>query len=192
MFTGIITHLGTFAKRKQYEFLFVVPKDLAKQLTEGLSIAIDGVCLSVKKKEATAIYVDIMPETLKKTILGNLKLNTLVNLELPITTGTFFAGHIVQGHIDGVAKLEEIFKKDNSYVLKFSILNTLSKFIVEKGSITINGISLTVIEAKKDFFLVGIVPYTWNHTMLHNIKIGDFVNVEVDILAKYLKKLIKI
>lgn len=191
MFTGIITHLGTFVKRKQNEFLFVVPLDLAKRVTKGLSIAIDGVCLSVKKKEATAIYVDVMEETLKKTTLGNLKPKRSVNLELPVTEATFFAGHIVQGHIDGVAKLEAIFQKGDSHVLKFSAPNTLAKFIAEKGSITINGVSLTVIEAKKDSFIVGIVPYTWNNTMLHHIKIGDFVNIEVDILAKYLEKLLR-
>lgn len=191
MFTGIITHLGTFFKQTQKGFMFVVPPDLAKRITLGSSIAIDGVCLTVTKKEATTIYVDIMPETLKKTTLSLLKANALVNLELPATTNTLFAGHIILGHIDGVSQLKTVTKRGNSRILKFSLPQNLSRYLVTKGSIAISGISLTVIEVGKDSFTVGIVPYTWNNTILSHLKIGDFVNIEVDILAKYLEKLLK-
>ena len=166
-----------------------VPSDLAKQITTSLSIAIDGVCLTVKKKNNCAIYVDIIPETLKKTALGKLEPKALVNLELPVTTKTFFSGHLVQGHIDGVARLKSVIKEGNSYILKFLIPHTLSKYVVKKGSIAVNGISLTVIEAGKNYFTIGIIPYTWDNTMLHTLNLGDFVNIEVDILAKYLEKL---
>lgn len=191
MFTGIIMHMGRFIKQNKEGFIFEVPPNLAKQITTGLSIAIDGVCLTVKKKINTTIYVDVMEETLKKTILGNLKSKSLVNLELPVTTETFFSGHIIQGHIDEVARLKGVLKKGNSYILRLSIPNNLSKYIVKKGSIAVNGISLTVIEAGKNYFTVGIVPYTWDKTMLHIIKTGDFVNIEVDILAKYVDRFLQ-
>lgn len=191
MFTGIINHLGTFFKQTQKGFMFEVPSDLAKHITEGLSIAIDGVCLTVTKKDATTIYVDIMPETLKKTTLSNLKSNAVVNLELPATTTTFLAGHIILGHVDGVSQLKTVTERGNSRILKFSLPQNLSRYIAEKGSIAINGISLTVIEVRKDSFTVGVIPYTWKNTVLAHLKIGDFVNIEADILAKYLEKLLK-
>lgn len=191
MFTGIINYVGKFAGQKGGEYMFEIPSDLLKQLNKGSSIALDGVCLTVKKKEDEKIYVDLMPETLEKTILGKLKPKSLVNLELPVTAETFLAGHIIQGHIDGISQLKKITKKGNSRTLKFSIPQTINKYVVEKGSIAINGISLTVIEAGKDFFTTGIIPFTWNETMFNTLKIGDFVNIEVDILAKYLERLIK-
>lgn len=190
MFTGIITHLGTFSKRIGNEFVFIVPLEVARRITASFSIAIDGICLTVKRKKIRAIYVDVMPETLTRTTLESLKPHTSVNLELPVTTKTFFSGHILSGHIDGVAKLEAIIKKEDSHVLKFSMPNNLSIFIAKKGSIAVNGISLTVIEAGINYFTVGIIPYTWDKTMLHTLKLGDFVNVEVDILAKYLERLL--
>lgn len=115
----------------------------------------------------------------------------MVNLELPATPTTLLSGHIIQGHIDGVAKLVNITKQENSYILKFSLPTNLAKYLAKKGSIAVNGISLTVIEAGKEFFTVGIVPYTWDNTTLKNIETGDSVNIEVDILAKYIEKLLK-
>lgn len=137
------------------------------------------------------ISVDVMEETMKKTTLGTLKPHDLVNLELPVTVQSLFSGHIVQGHIDGTAKLADIIKKKNSHTLKFLIPSPLSKYIVPKGSIAVNGIALTVIEAGKGFFTVGIIPFTWYHTMLHKVKIGDLVNLEVDVLAKYVEKILR-
>lgn len=191
MFTGIITHLGTFVKQTNEGYVFKLPADLAKQTREGLSIAINGVCLTVKKQSGNTIHVNVMAETLKKTTLASLKAGTLVNLELPATPATFLAGHLVQGHVDGIAKLAGVTKEGNSRILKFLIPPDLAKYIVSKGSITLNGISLTIIEAGEDFFTVGIVPYSWNHTMLRILKTGDLVNMEVDILAKILERLIK-
>lgn len=192
MFTGIINHLGRFKKLSKEGFIFEVPSNLEKKLTIGSSIAINGVCLTVKKKKGRKIFVDIMPETQQKTTLGNLQPNSLLNLELPVTAETFFSGHLVQGHVDGKARLESIVKKDHSHILKFSVSSKLCKYIVEKGSIAINGIALTVIETGKKFFTVGIIPFTWKNTMIHTLRAGDFVNIEVDILGKYIEKLVKI
>lgn len=182
--------MGIFVGQTADGFKFRLPSGLKEQIQPGLSIAINGVCLTVKDRKKEYIYVDVMEETLKKTTMGDLQLNTLVNLELPVTSQTLFSGHLVQGHIDGTAKLGDITKAGDSHILKFSIPASLSKYIVPKGSIAVCGIALTVIEARKDYFTVGIIPFTWTHTMLHTLKIEDLVNIEVDILAKYVERLL--
>lgn len=192
MFTGIITNLGKLTKKEGTIFTFSTDKSFCKKIEGGTSVSINGVCLTVfKKLTPSSFSVEIMPETENKTILVRLKINDLVNLELPATPQSLLSGHIVQGHIDGTAKLAGIIEQKNSYILKFSIPSDLSRYITEKGSIAVNGISLTVIEVKKEHFTVGIIPYTWNNTMLHTIKTGDLANVEVDILAKYMEKLLR-
>ena len=191
MFTGIITNTGEISKRGTNELSVKTDKEFTGKLSRGLSIAVDGICLTVISKSDTEFSVDFIPETEAKTNIKYLKVNSLVNLELPATYKSFLSGHIVQGHIDGVGRLESIKKNDNSHLLKFSIPKDLSKYIVEKGSIAVNGISLTIIEAKNKYFTVGIIPHTWRNTIIHTIKVSDFVNVEVDILAKYVEKLIK-
>lgn len=191
MFTGIITNLGKLTKKDGPVFTFVADLSFYKKIRNGTSVAINGVCLTVSKKTLHTFSVEVMPETLSKTTLGNLKTNNLVNLELPLTPMDFISGHIVQGHVDGLAKLTDIIKWRNSHLLKFNIKPTLSKYIVEKGSISINGIALTIIEIDKNYFTVGIIPYTWANTMLHTIKKNNFVNIEIDILAKYVEKLKK-
>lgn len=191
MFTGIISHIGKFEGYKNKCFVFQVKKSLAKKLKKEESIAIDGVCLTIEKKLGVRplIQVSVMPETLKKSTLGELKSGDLVNLELPLLANGRIAGHIVQGHIDGVATVINVKKIKNSHIFSFKIPKKLSHYIVEKGSIAVNGISLTVIKAKDNIFSVGIIPYTWEHTILSQAKVGDRVNIEVDILAKYVGKL---
>lgn len=191
MFTGIITYTGRFEEFTKERFSFKIPKELRMKIYKGASIAVDGVCLTVKNIKNSIVSVDVMDETLKKTTLGNLHSNALVNLELPVTPDSLISGHIVQGHIDGVAKLDNVVWEGNSRILKFIISSTLNKYIVEKGSIAVNGIALTVIEAGAEYFTVGIIPYTWDNTMLRALKLGDFVNIEVDILAKYIERLLK-
>ncbi|MBI5122966.1 riboflavin synthase [Candidatus Roizmanbacteria bacterium] len=192
MFTGIITNLGKVVNKSENKLIIKTDRSLIGKLSKGTSIAVDGICLTVVDLIEDGFSIDFMPETEEKTNIRYLKASDLVNLELPATANSLLSGHIVQGHIDNVAKLETITKEGNSYILKFSIPKDLSKYIVEKGSIAVNGISLTVIDIGDNFFSVGIIPHTWDKTMLHTIKLGDHVNVEVDILAKYLKKLIKI
>lgn len=192
MFTGIITHLGKLSKKEAAIFTFNTDPVFCKKIDIGTSIAINGACLTVSKKPIHSSFsVEVMPETLTKTMLENIKVGNLVNLELPLTPQTFLSGHIVQGHVDGISKLLDIKIRGSSRILKFSTSPAFSKYIVPKGSIAINGISLTVIEAKKHYFTVGIISYTWNNTMLHTMKIGSFTNIEVDILAKYLERLLK-
>lgn len=191
MFTGIITDLGTVVNKTKTSLLIKIGKDFLIGLEKGRSVAVDGICLTVVTYNKNSFEVNMMPETVSRTNIQYLQLGDLVNLELPATAHSFLSGHIVQGHIDGTGQLQSIAKKNNSHILKFSIPAPFSKYIVEKGSITVNGISLTVIEATKKYFIVGIIPHTWEKTMLHIIKVGDFVNVEIDILAKHVEKLLK-
>lgn len=192
MFTGIISNLGKLNKKDGSVFTFSADPAFCKKIKAGTSIAVNGACLTVfKKPTKNSFTVEVIPETENKTMLGRLKINGLVNLELPVTPSTFLSGHIVHGHIDAISKILSIKKEENSHILKFSIPKGFEKYIVEKGSIAINGISLTVINTKSAYFTVGIIPYTWKNTTFYTLQIGDFVNVEVDILAKYVEKLLK-
>lgn len=190
MFTGIINDLGKVLEKTDSELIVKADKKFVSHLTKGSSVAINGICLTITDSSTGSFTANYIPETARKTNIGSLKTADLVNLELPATPSTFLSGHIVQGHIDGLANLKKITKDNNSYILKFSILKSLSKYIVQKGSVAVNGISLTVIEAGKDFFTVGIIPTTFEKTNLSNFKIGDCVNIEVDVLAKYIERLL--
>lgn len=190
MFTGIITHTGKFKNALNNQFEFEVPQDFLKKISIGSSVAVDGVCLTVKQKNKS-VFFDVMEETLKKTILGRLEAGNEVNLELPLTPVQYLSGHIVQGHVDGIGRVKGKGLRGKSQILKIIVPNTLSKYIVQKGSISVNGVSLTVIEAGNDYFTVGIIPFTLKNTSFGGIKMGDLVNIEVDILAKYIEKLIK-
>ena len=191
MFTGIISHIGKVKSFQNNQLLVKADRSLIKQVKNGDSVAVNGVCLTVIDKRADLFQVEVMPETLKRTALGGLKSGDIVNLELAMKAADRFAGHIVQGHIDGVATVKSIKQKGNSRLFTFEVPKQLGRYIVEKGSIAVNGISLTVIDASNKTFTVGIIPYTWRHTMLSSAKVGDRVNIEVDILAKYLEKLEK-
>jgi riboflavin synthase len=191
MFTGIITHLGTVTEKTSTDLTIATNPQLLKELTDGTSIAVDGICLTVVKRDKTSFKINFIPETEKKTTIQYLATGDKVNLELPATANSLLSGHIVQGHVDGVGKIISIVKKGNSYLLAISLAKTLNKYLVEKGSISVNGISLTVISVTHDEFTIGIIPHTWEHTMLHTAKVGDYVNLEVDILAKYIEKLSK-
>jgi riboflavin synthase len=191
MFTGIITHLGTVAEKTDSDLKIKTSTDLLKKLSLGTSIAVNGICLTVVSKDKTSFTINFMPETEKKTNIKDLKQESKINLELPATAQTLLSGHIVQGHVDGIGKINSIVKKGNSYLFAFSIPKNLNKYLVEKGSISVNGISLTVISVSKDEFTVGIIPHTWENTMLHQAQVGDFVNLEVDALAKYIENLLR-
>lgn len=192
MFTGIITHQAVLHKRSDTLFIFETLQSFVAKLSLGTSIAVNGVCLTVSDLPGKNLFsVESMPETEKKTNLQSLRVNELVNIELPATPETFLSGHIVQGHVDGVSEILAIKPDGNSYVFTFSLPAGLSRYIVEKGSIAVNGISLTVIRVTKDTFTVGSIPHTWKHTMLHAAKTGEYVNLEVDVFAKYIERLMK-
>lgn len=191
MFTGIITHLVKLKAKDGTMFTFATAKTFHKRVVEGVSVAINGACLTVTKKGEDSFSVGVMPETLRKTMLGKLKLRDLVNLELPVTPETLLSGHIIQGHIDEIGRIKKTEKDGDSRLITIQVNSSLTRYIVAKGSIAVNGISLTVISATKNSFTVNIIPYTLQHTMFFTLKRGDFVNIEADILAKYIENLLK-
>ena len=188
MFTGIITHTGTVADKTRTTLAVHAERDILRTLKKGGSIAVDGMCLTVTKKTADSFSADVMPETFKRTHFGTLKNGDVINLELPATPQTFLSGHIVQGHVDAVGTVKEIKKDGNQHTLAISIPRQFYRYIVSKGSVTVNGVSLTVIEAKPGSFSVGVIPHTWESTMFRTLKPKTPVNIEVDVLAKYIER----
>ena len=192
MFTGIIRHLGKIEKRDEKSLVFSTTKQCTALLELGSSIAVNGTCLTVTNVlKKGLVSVDVMPETWARTMLGSLKKGAMVNLELALGVNERLDGHFVQGHIDGTAKLENIKFLTNSHIFTFSSSPYVLSYLVEKGSVAVNGVSLTLIKVEKNKFTVGVIPHTLTHTMLGNLKKGEMVNVEVDILAKYVQKFLK-
>lgn len=191
MFTGIIENQGIIIRKSENQLEIKAGGNFMQKISQGLSISVNGICLTVTRFDKNSFDVDFMPETKDKTNINFLKIGDEVNLELPATPETYLSGHIVQGHIDGTGILTEIQEDGNSRILKISIPKNISKYLVYKGSVALNGISLTVISAENNLLTVGIIPHTWNKTMLHTLKNGDHLNIEVDILAKYLERLIQ-
>lgn len=188
MFTGIITGIGTMKKRAAGGLEIAASPNIVRRLRVGESIAVNGACLSVISARGRTIKADVMEETWRKTMLGELAPGRKVNLELPLSAGSLVSGHFVQGHVDGVAKIRKIVKTGTSRLIELQAPRGISRYLVPKGSIAVNGISLTIIGAGKNTFSVGIIPRTWKNTALREIKAGDMANIEVDILAKYARK----
>lgn len=191
MFSGIIENKGIvkeFIKFKDYRL--VIDTDLNfKEIKKGSSVCCNGVCLTVisKKKfsKKTQLSFDVSKETVNCTNYNQLKIGDLINIEKSLRVGDEISGHFVFGHIDDTAALISSKKVGGSYELKFKVSKTLRKFIAKKGSVAINGISLTINNIKKYEISLNIIPYTWSKTNLHKLKIGDRINLEVDMLARY-------
>ena len=193
MFTGIIKELGTVKSiaRKGLSIEISVQSGLAKDLKPGDSIAINGVCLTATKTNGDEFRVDAVAETLNKTTLGALHTNEKVNLESALAAGQPMGGHIVNGHVDGVAIIRGKINKGDGFIFEFSLpseIRGLSKYIVDKGPVAVDGISLTVVEARSYAFTVSVIPFTIENTTLGFKKVGEKVNLEVDIMAKYAEK----
>ncbi|MGL4876416.1 MAG: riboflavin synthase [Clostridium sp.] len=192
MFTGIVEEKGRVKKilkgRDSLELLIEGKKVLEDTLV-GDSIAVNGICLTVKRLEDKYFFVDVMDETIKKSNIGNLKEEDFVNLERALTLNKRLGGHIVSGHIDGVGKIKNIESKDNAKIFTIDTEGNILKYIILKGSITIDGISLTVTYVDKEKFKVSIIPHTMEETILLDRKIGSRVNLEVDLIGKYVEKL---
>lgn len=189
MFTGIITHKGKVTSNTNNEL--VISSPIATKLQKGDSISVDGICLTVIESDKNNFSVDFIPETADKTTIGDLESGDSLNLELPATPSSWLSGHIVQGHIDTTAELKEIVAHGNQKTFVFELRGDLSKYMVSKGSITINGVSLTLINVAGTEFSVGIIPHTHKTTSFKELNVGDSVNIEVDVLAKYVEKLME-
>ncbi len=191
MFTGIITRLGT-VKDKSKNSITVACGALAKSLRLGQSVSVNGACLTVARRIGRdAFLAEVMPESWQKTMLGDLQPGSRINLELALKAGGRLDGHIVQGHVDGTGKILRIIPKGNSRLVDFAVPPELAAALVAKGSVAVNGVSLTVIAAAKNRFRVGLIPHTWRQTAFAGARAGDRVNIETDIVAKYLIKLFR-
>ncbi len=191
MFTGIITHTGVVSAIDRSKIAIQAGRAILHAVELGASMSVDGVCLTVVSKNKDIFTAHMMPETMKRTILSTLHMGMKVNLELPATPSSFLSGHLVEGHVDGVGTVEKISVRGHDRVLSIALLPSLSRYVVKKGAVAVNGISLTVIESRRAQFTVGIIPHTWKNTMLYTLSIGDRVNIEVDVLAKYIEKFVR-
>jgi len=187
MFTGLIEAIGEVAEMKPTPsgFRLRLTTPIASQIATGDSIAVNGVCLTAISTGDIDIHADISPETARVTSLGTLRRGALVNLERPLRADARLGGHFVQGHIDATGTIEEIRPDGDSFWLTVRYPALLAPYIVRKGSIAVNGISLTVAGLDERRFDIQIIPYTWEHTNLHLAKAGDAVNLECDIVGKY-------
>ena len=196
MFSGIISALGV-VKNITYNDIYSVDIEVKKINLEdfekldnlikiGCSIACSGVCLTLTGKKDNILTFDVSKETMNKTNLSHWKIGNIVNLERALRVGDEIGGHFVTGHVDTVLEVIKIIEEDGSKILYINLNDKISSYIASKGSITIEGISLTVNEVKNDYFNVNIIPFTWENTNLSNFKVNDFVNIEIDLLSRYL------
>ncbi len=187
MFTGIIEEIGT-VKSISTDKITINCSKVLKDSKLGDSIAVNGVCLTITDIISDGFTADISPETLKVTNLSDINSGDIVNLEQALTLSSRLGGHIVSGHIDTVGKVSKLSKFNDFYELTVNFSEEYSKYIIKKGSITVNGISLTIAECGKDFVTIAVIPHTFDMTVLKEVKTGCNVNLEFDILAKYVEK----
>jgi riboflavin synthase len=194
MFTGIIEELGTIRRMTSS------PKGARVEVTAGTilsdarlgdSIAVNGVCLTVVDQGPDWFAADVSEETLRRTSLKQMRIGTRVNLERPLTPASRLGGHIVQGHVDGVGEFVEARPSGDGWVVRVRFPKDLGRYIVEKGSIAVDGISLTVASLGDDYFEIAIIPHTWKMTNLGSLDRGAAVNLEVDVIAKYVERMMQ-
>ena len=190
MFTGIIESLGeiTDLKVDRGNIDFTIESDISKELKVDQSVSHNGVCLTVTETNNNTHTVTAVKETLDKSSLTNFSVNDLVNLERAMKLGERLDGHLVQGHVDGVAKCLGISVNDGSWIYKFEFDISNEMLLIEKGSICINGVSLTVFDIAENTFKVTIIPFTYENTSFKTLKEGDIVNIEFDMIGKYLAR----
>ena len=190
MFTGIIESLGkiTNVNVDRGNIDFTIESDISRELKVDQSISHNGVCLTVTELSDNCHTVTAVKETLDKSSLKNFAVNDLVNLERAMKLGERLDGHLVQGHVDGVAKCTDVSVNDGSWIYKFEFNVANEMLLIEKGSVCINGVSLTVFDIEKNTFKVTIIPYTYENTSFKVLKVGDLVNIEFDMIGKYLAR----
>jgi len=188
VFTGIIEEVGKVSSTPAGN-LVIAAREVLSEIKYGGSIAVNGVCLTVTSFTADSFSVDVMPETLKRTNLGLLSAGDTVNLERPVALGGQMGGHLVQGHIDDTGRVASVIWEGGATLIKFEASPEVMRFVVEKGFIAVDGISLTIASREADSFQVSVVDYTRQHSTLGSKQVGDLVNLEVDIIAKYVEQL---
>ncbi|MDE2718096.1 MAG: riboflavin synthase [Chloroflexota bacterium] len=188
MFTGIVEEVGTVRAAGQGR-LTIAAREVMPTLEIGGSISVNGTCLTVTRLESGEFAVDVVPETLRRTNLGLLSSNSPVNLERPLRADGRLDGHIVQGHVDGTGTIGEISEDGEALMVRIDVPAQLVRYVVEKGFIAVDGVSLTVVHCDEAGFSVTVIPHTRDHTVFGSRSVGDAVNIEIDILAKYVERL---
>jgi len=188
VFTGIIAEVGRVTSAQPGSLVIAVSKVL-QGVELGGSIAVNGVCLTITSFNTNSFSVDIMPETLRQTNLGLLSTGDRVNLEMPLALGGQLGGHLVQGHVDATGRVASVTGDGEAMLIRFEVPPEVMRYIVEKGFVAVDGVSLTVVTKDTSSFLVSVVDYTRTHTTLGNRQVGDLVNLEVDVIAKYVEQL---
>ena len=191
MFTGLIEDIGALSDIRttaDHAVLTVSTSLPMEELTLGESVAVNGVCLTVTSFGDGVFTADASPETMKRTSLGHLARGATVNLERALRLSDRLGGHLVTGHVDGLAKIAEKRQEGNSWLFRFQVDSSLSSVLIEKGSVAIDGVSLTVNEVSEGFFSLMIIPHTLKMTTLQDRKVGDQVNVETDLIGKYVAR----
>ena len=193
MFTGIIEEIGKIEKITPIAGGFSIKIQAEKILGDLVvndSVCIDGVCLTATKIDKNSFWADAVGATLEKTILNKVKADTSVNLERSVRLNDRLGGHLVQGHVNGIGIITEIQKLGENYLLKISIQENLERYLIVEGSIAVNGISLTIADLNSNEISLSIIPHTWQNTNLKYKKVNDKVNIEIDVLAKYVENLL--
>ena len=191
MFTGIIEEIGkviSIKEKRDLSQISINTQNILKSAKIGDSISINGTCLTITSIKDSFFTSDIVKETIQKTNLKYIKIDDYVNLERSMRSDSRFDGHIVQGHVEGVAVIESIKKDKDSLILKVKVPNELAMYCIHKGSIAINGVSLTIASIEKNHIDIWIIPHTLKCTTFGKINNGDYVNIETDIIAKYIQK----
>ncbi|OZU87705.1 riboflavin synthase [Virgibacillus indicus] len=195
MFTGIIEEMGSVRKIEKVSDhavqMTIGSLKIIEDVNIGDSISVNGICLTVTNFSSNDFQVEAMPETIKSTSLQSLKAGSKVNLERAMSAGGRFGGHFVSGHVDGTGKIVEKRKQENAIYYDIQIPNELMRFLLHKGSITVDGISLTVFGVQRNTFTISLIPHTASETILGEKGKGDLVNIECDMLAKYVQNMLK-
>ncbi len=192
MFTGLVEAVGSVVslelKGEQARLFVEIP--FAQELAPGDSVAVNGCCLTVAELQSNGVAFDLLAQTLRVTSLGELATGSLVNLERAMKVGDRFGGHFVQGHVDGTGKITRLEAMGQDHIVAVSLPPDIHRLCIDKGSLTLDGISLTIAELTADGAVFWITPHTWEHTHLHLASVGQAMNLEVDLLAKYVDKLL--
>lgn len=195
MFTGLVEELGKVKKLSRganSARLTVAAAKILEDIKLGDSIAVNGTCLTVVEFAEAWFTADVMPETVRSTVLGNLKTGDPVNLERTLRVGDRFGGHIVSGHIDGVGRIVSKTPEENAILVQISAGPEVMRYVIKKGSVAIDGISLTVVECGQDWFVVSLIPHTSQITTIGLKRVGEAVNLETDVIGKYVEKMLGI
>jgi len=188
MFTGLVEELGIISSISQTD-IWIESSIVMDDLGVKDSISVNGACLTVVSIEENLFKVNVVPETLRRTDLGDLSVGDKVNLERSAQLGGRLGGHIVQGHVDGTAQITAYVQEGSSWLIEFQISKNLSRYIVEKGFVCVDGASLTVVNCDENTFTIALIPYTRDNTVLGYKGVGNSVNIETDIIGKYIEKL---